>query len=329
MKLLVQFVASLTAPHIKNILIIFYFARCSFVTLEVIGEVNFAGALSAAGGVSTSSVKVDEEVEAGGVVTGKVHVLNDAEVDGKISVKGDAVMDFLTASQIEAGSLKVDGVVSVEEGVEAATGVFSESIKSPKVDVEGEITAESIVVSGTGGFAGGVTGGSLEIGGDGKIAGLLEGSEAAFSGQIKSTSLMTSRLYSEDITASGFVLGEVVKSKGDVEAMANVRGVNLIAGEWIRGNDVVVENKVTTLIAEVGGMLTAGGIETKKMLASESLSVGNVDVGASILAMSAKIEEMQGVINQLVAFIETKGGEGGKGGGEGEEGKKRGEEGGE
>ena len=120
---------------------------------------------------------------------------------------------------------------------------------------------------------------------------------------------MTSRLYSEDITASGFVLGEIVKSKGDVEAAAGVHGVNLVASEEIRGNDLKIENKVTTLIAEVGGILTAGGVETKKVTAAETLTVANVDVGASILSMSAKIEEMQAVINKLVEIIE--GGENG------------------
>ena len=120
---------------------------------------------------------------------------------------------------------------------------------------------------------------------------------------------MTSRLYSEDITAAGFVLGEIVKSKGDVEAAAGVHGVNLVASEEIRGNDLKIENKVTTLIAEVGGILTAGGVETKKVTAAETLTVANVDVGASILSMSAKIEEMQAVINKLVEIIE--GGENG------------------
>ena len=128
---------------------------------------------------------------------------------------------------------------------------------------------------------------------------------------------MTSRLYSEDITASGFVLGDTVKSKGDVEAAAGVHGVTVVASGEIRGANLIIENKVETLIAEVGGTLTAGGVETKKVTAQESITVGDINVGASIMAMSSKIEDMQAVINKLVGIIEASGGGSGTGGGSG------------
>ena len=95
------------------------------------------------------------------------------------------------------------------------------------------------------------------------------------------------------MTASGFVVGNIVKSKGDVEAAAGVNAMTVMASGTVTGNDIVATNKVSGAIGEIGGLLSAGSIQAKTIAATDGLTVNNVDVGPSILAMSAMIEEVR------------------------------------
>jgi len=271
-------------------------------TIEAAGEVTLGGAVTAVSSIGCNSLSIETDLTSKHISTGTFAVENDAEVTGRLSVKGDADFDFMTVTQIEASSAKLDGSLVAEKSVEAVTGIFSESVKAPKVEVEGEVIAESVVVTGTVSSSALTSSGSLEVTGDSKLAG-LEAFDASFSGTVKSTSLQTSRLYSEDMTASGFVVGNIVKSKGDVEAAAAVNAATVVATGTITGADVVATNKVSGAIAEIGGLVMAGSLEAKIVSVADTLTVGNVDVGPSVLAMSAKIEELYELVQGLSAKI--------------------------
>ena len=128
---------------------------------------------------------------------------------------------------------------------------------------------------------------------------------------MKSVSVMATRLYSEDVTANGFLLANTIKSKSDVEAVGEVRGAQL-KGDTVKGRVIEAEEKISTLNLVVGAGLEAGGIECKK------LTVGDIDMGEKFIEVVNVVNSLVAQINDLKAELElfkSTSGEGGGGGG--------------
>ena len=178
-----------------------------------------------------------------------------------------------------AGSVEVDGGLQ-GSSLSVESGDIKGLLNVGTIQVSEGVTAESVTCSGTITTSNGlvVQSGEVTVTGPVSSTSTVSGKDGTFEGVLKSQSVMTARVYTDDFTASGFVSAGVVKSKGDVEAMGMVKGKNVEAEVMVKAPDVEVENKVKAVLGEFGGMVKAGAVDSKRFL----INGGEVDVGATL-----------------------------------------------
>jgi len=248
------------------------------------------GELTTKDAVVTESLTATKVVSSGGIQVSGGMVTS---VDGFVSEEGS-----FKGRIVEVGELKINsdqfvvssGEGAVEEGGEAAppfVSIKSYTHVTGELQVDNKVSAKSISVSGVSSFEGLSVAGNVAADGDFQVKGGISSDSV-----VKGVSVMATRIYSDDITANGFLLGNTVKSKSTIEAEGEIRGNEIVSLNAVKGKVIDAEEKVSTMSLSVSAGLVAGGVECRK------LKVGEIDVGE-------KLTEVIGVVNNLSAEIEA------------------------
>ena len=294
-------------------------------TLEVTGQANLLGAVAVASLTSTGS-GIFDSVEAKAATLGSVTcqaATFESASSASLDVTGEAV--FGATVKVAKGGLEVaeGGVTAVSlaaaEGITSKTLTLSSKLDMPEGDADvrkltardatiaGEFLAKTIVaeesieggsVTATGlisAQSGFVTDGNVAVAGDCKVKGSVEADKGTFSGVLKADSVMGTRFYVQDVTASGFLSGAVVNSKGDVNALGAVTGGTLESTGSIKGKSMESEGLVKAGTLEVSGPGSVGNLEAKKVV------VGGVDVITKITELEATVQALLERLNALEA----------------------------
>ena len=179
-------------------------------------------------------------------------------VEGEVSVLGEGGISAKTVS-VE-GVIKGQGSLEVEGSLKAAdfkvgVGEIDGGLQVGRIQAAGDVSAESFTCGGLMTTSNGLVVQSGEVTVTGPISATetVSGKEGTFEGVVKSQSLMTSRVYTDDFTASGFVSAGVVRVKGDVESLGTVKGKVIEGEDTVKGMNVEAENKVKAVVGEFGG----------------------------------------------------------------------------
>jgi len=207
-------------------------------------DVTASGIISALSGtIGKDFVVVGEAtmttvVVAEGLSAGKVVVTENIETK-KIGAEEGGFKTLISES---GGEVKLGGeAFKIGQSGEVSFNGENVEIKG-KLNVDNEVAARSITVSGVSSFEGLTSSGNAEIGGDLDVKG-----GATFEGVLKSTSVMATRAYLDDVTATGFVLAGEMKSKGKIEAEGVISGGELVSKGEVSAKNVVATDKVTAL----------------------------------------------------------------------------------
>mmetsp|Transcript_27709 Transcript_27709/g.40807 ORF Transcript_27709/g.40807 Transcript_27709/m.40807 type:complete len:500 (-) Transcript_27709:2963-4462(-) len=276
---------------------------CMYVTNK---SVTIGGDL-----VGASNVTVGENIDAGNSITSKTVVVSGHIISGSgfYSHKGNLECSNVTASGLvtaENGiyttNFTVDGNATVLKKLSARSVYVSEEINVTRLAVADNIKAKSLMLTTDMSVNGG-----LKVYNSANISGELAVSEKIFAQEVevedqlkakslKANSLFSSRVYTEDMAASGFITAATIISKGDATVNGIITANELSIGNSIQSNFLTVTNSIKCVTAEVAGMLNAAGIVTQKA------SVGGMDIVAKLAEMESlksRVEELELLVKSL------------------------------
>lgn len=256
-----------------------------------------------------------------------------------INASSISVASQIELSGAEAKPLKsINGYESSDGGIEVAKNIISHGHLAAKLGVstsnltaygkvlfEGDDTfihklqARDIVVSSGMKLYGGANltidapgilhskGGILiengtlsEIRGDALVSGKFHFTETLkVTGTVESESIFTSRIYTEDVSARGFVSATTFVSTGDVDVSKNVTvGASVLAKERVEANHLVSRSSLSAPMATLDRISTAA-ITVQKVFISSELIVQDVNV-MQLIAKEIKL------LNDRIDALERK-----------------------
>jgi len=221
-------------------------------------------------------------------------------IDGNVTCKNAIVSgDIKSLGGIYATVLEINDNAAFHGNLNAGNVVIENGLISPKLTVTGTFHSKSIAVTD-----------SLHIGPDGNLTSnstvhfhndtiidkTLYANEGEFKNGIKMKSAFASRVYTEDVLASGFISSSSIIAKGDVKIHGEANVKRLIFTEIVKGPSVKVDNSLTCTTAKVNGMLTSAGITAQKVTVNGDIILDGINV-------REKLKELQ-VLREQVSRLE-------------------------
>ena len=127
-------------------------------------------------------------------------------------------------------------------------------------------------------------------------------SEADISDSIKGRSVFSTRMYAEDLAASGSVSAATLLVKRSAHVKGEVTVLGSVTATTLDASSVVTSSNVESTTATITGSLSAGKIETK----------GIDDIGNEIVALRLRVQQLEDFVKRLASNCD-----GGHGGGSG------------
>jgi cytoskeletal protein CcmA (bactofilin family) len=278
---------------------------------------NITGHLTASS-INVSSVSVSSQFEVVGTQAKPVQSVNGYESsNGGIEVAKNIISHGMLAAKlgVSTSNLTAHGKVTFE-----GNDTFIQKLQVQEVVVAGGNNSLSGIWLNDGanltinapGFLhsrGGLivdNGTVSEFRGDALVTGKFEFSETLkVAGTLNSESIFTSRIYTEDLSARGFVSASTVVSTGDVEVSksVNVRA-SVIAEERVEAAHIVSRNSITAPSASLD-RISAAAVTVQKLMVSTELMVQDINV-MQLIEKEFKLlkDRIDALERQLSSYIE-------------------------
>lgn len=246
--------------------------------LDVLGKTNrirsSGGFQSSDGNLTCIGVEASGLLKSdGGLITTDMEVSGNARIDGYMNTNNLDVNDTLTVPKI----FVTDSIAS--KSIEVS--------KSLHITKEGNLTSNSDVTFHKNAI----------------VKQKIFAKEAEFEGAIKMKSAFASRMYTEDVVASGFLSAATISSKGDVNIQGEVVANSIAVNENINSRDVKVQNSFSCTTAQVHGILNSAGIIAQKITVKGDLILDGYNVREKISefqSLKEKVMELETMVNMVM-----------------------------
>ena len=198
------------------------------------------------------------------------------ETSGNAIIKGN----------ISANRANIKNFLKVET-IESTNEIYSESIyvsKSLHVDQNGKLTSNSTVYFND----------------DAKIGKILYAREAEFKAGVKMKAAFASRVYTEDLIASGFVTAATINSKGSLYVKGKATFGSVLAHD-VEGQNLLANNSITCKTAKVDGVLESAGINVQKVYVNDDLILDGISVKESL----EELRELKKHVSKLESMLQS------------------------
>ena len=250
----------------------------STTTLSVSGSVN-ATSLYASSIIATSLELVGDEAlplqSRKGYESshGGIEVAKDIISHGRIAAKHGVATSNLTAFgfvNLEGGATYIESLSAGDIIVNKQSNI-STNVENIWVRNGGNVTVETPgIIHAKGGIL-------IENGTQSYMNGKVTASgrfhmkdSLKVDGGVTNSSLFTSRIYTEDISARGFVSASTLVSTGDVNVSGSmIVHSNIKVDETIEANSIVSQNSISCKTATIDGVVTAVGLTVQKAKVGE------------------------------------------------------------
>ena len=240
------------------------------------------------------------DVKAKNVIAGAVHVENltsDQLVSkGPISIEdGDL---SVCRGALKALNVEIDGNVTTDS-------LYSRNIVSMNIKAQNSLNASQII-GRNGQFEDArintlTLNGNLTVSNGAVIAEItrtqsLFAKRADFKEGVTAISFIGKRIYSEDISASGYITAQDVIVKGDVTVNNNADFKKAISVDKLTAKDVQIENSLQASTATFGGLMKAGGVEVRKISIHGDLYLNGEDIAKKLNDLVARVKSLEAML---------------------------------
>lgn len=279
--------------------------------LVVGGDASFSGALSATN-LTASVITGVKNVTTSHLTCTNSIILEHGDID--------VMRGTLRASKVEisdGGFLSTNGAVQASTVIasEAITGtnvsatnvihaplIMGDTLESKKINVKTLIANSIEVVDGNLTIAHGNTINSESINTQSMYAATAEVRDG-----IKATSFIAKRIYSEDVTASGYVTAQNVNAKGSVKVLKDLEVEETVTAKGrLIAEDIQIHNSLEATTAKFGGFVEAGKMEVRKLKIIDELTVDNMDVRKRldvIEDLRIRVDRLEALVSELSSSL--------------------------
>jgi len=262
-----------------------------------------------------------------------VHIRNTLLVDGLLSVEILNVAQEMSASSIrvlDQGGIQVEqGLVISAVGFKTESGVVEckkmnvTEVSTAKVGVFELISADSFAaesinsnhakINRTQMMDANITNlsvaGFVDIGCNMTVHGDVHSNQKVMASEIhavsgvKSRSVFATRVYTEDLAASGFVTADSIINKGDMKVHGKAEIDSVTVQSKVTSAYLNVTQSMVCTTATVHGVIDAAGIVSRKLTLNGELIVKGQDVMAKmdeIEELKRRIDVLEEILNKLL-----------------------------
>lgn len=260
-----------------------------FSQLEVVGPQSKA--LQSINGFESSNggIEVASNIVSHGMLVAELGVsTSNLTAHGTVTFKGNDT--FIERLQVQE--------VIVDGGKTNTSGIWLKHGANMTVDAPGFLHSRGGIIIDNGTMS--------EFRGDAIVSGRFEFAETLkVTGTVNSASLFTSRIYTEDLSARGFVSASAIVSTGDVDVSKNVNvRASVVAEERVEAADIVSRKSITAPSATLD-RISAAAMTTQKLMISTELLVQDVNV-MQLIEKELRLlkERIDALEHQLSSYIE-------------------------
>jgi cytoskeletal protein CcmA (bactofilin family) len=238
---------------------------------------------------TNGGIEVARNIISHGMLVAKVGVsTSNLTASGKVRFEGNDT--FIQRLHVQE--------VIVEGGNTNISGIWLRQGANMTVDAPGYLHSRGGIIIENGTLS--------EFRGDAIVTGKFEFAETLkVTGTVNSASLFTSRIYTEDLSARGFVSASTIVSTGDVDVSKNLNvRASVLAEERVEAADIVSRNSIKAPSASLD-RISAAAITTQKLMISTELLVQDVNV-MQLIEKEFKLlkERIDALEHQLSSYIE-------------------------
>jgi hypothetical protein len=256
--------------------------------------------------ITTSSISVDNSITTNQLVSKNTIVVQHGDLNvtkGTIRASNAEINGNMTTNTIKSFNIAASAVTCtnmlVEDAVNTSsitgiTGHFDDAIVST-------LTAKNVVVNGNITVAEGSAITSETINTQNFHASAVEVRDG-----VKATSFIGKRIYTEDITSSGYVTAQNLNVKGGVTVGDDFEVKGMVTVKTLmNAKDVKIENSLEATTARFGSFVEAGGMKVRKLNVNGELYLDGVDIGKRLKEMDV-LQEKVDKLEALVAKLSSK-----------------------
>ena len=247
-------------------------SSASLGNLSIDGNATVNGTLTSQNGFSTKGIQCMDIVSRGNIISQAnissvdLFATGNAHVQKNVSAQSMFVSDALNASSISATYLHVMSNVTIGGGLKGTS----------KVNMNADVS----------------------------INGTLTAVESEFN-SCKTSSIFSSRIYTNDLAANGFVSASEIFSKGNIDVKGVITGEQAKINE-MQGGNLVVNESITCGTASVLGELEAAGVVAQKVTVKSSLIVNGKNVAEELNDLEKirrRVDELEKLLSELEKSI--------------------------
>jgi cytoskeletal protein CcmA (bactofilin family) len=295
----------------KNILVTGNLSVGQFITTNSVdikhsmnaSSANITGHLTASS-LNVSFVSVLSQLELVGPQSKPLQSINGYEsTNGGIEVARNIISHGMLVAKVGVSTSNLTARLNVQEvivegGNTNISGIWLRQGANMTVDAPGYLHSRGGIIIENGTLS--------EFRGDAIVTGKFEFAETLkVTGTVNSASLFTSRIYTEDLSARGFVSASTIVSTGDVDVSKNLNvRASVLAEERVEAADIVSRNSIKAPSASLD-RISAAAITTQKLMISTELLVQDVNV-MQLIEKEFKLlkERIDALEHQLSSYIE-------------------------